>query len=123
MFPNSEFGLNVTREGYLTDGMSTFDPQASNHVDLVKTRMEMLEFEKWRSCCDEAKKCCAQIMSKANPLLVSNVSNLSSGGPMPACNSIWDGWSCHPVTLAGKISKVKCPSHFIADTCSSVLGT
>jgi hypothetical protein len=38
------------------------------------------------------------------------------------CHSIWDGWSCHPSTYAGKISKVKCPAHFIADTCNSILG-
>lgn len=39
-----------------------------------------------------------------------------------SCQSIWDGWSCHQTTPAGNISQVKCPDHFIADTCNSILG-
>lgn len=41
---------------------------------------------------------------------------------VPDCPPIWDGWSCHSATPAGHTSTIKCPEHFIADTCNSILG-
>jgi hypothetical protein len=54
-------------DGYFSirEDNKLLDPQIKEDVDIIKTSMESLEFEKWRSCCDEARKCCSQVMSKA----------------------------------------------------------
>jgi hypothetical protein len=65
VFPGSEFPLNTTNDGYFqVNDDKLLDPQVKEDIDIIKTSMESLEFDKWRSCCDEAKKCCSQVMSK-----------------------------------------------------------
>lgn len=52
----------------------------------------------------------------------SSIFNLDTNGSELTCPSIWDGWSCHGATIAGKVSKVKCAPHIIEDTCNAILG-
>lgn len=114
VFSDIKFGFNVTQTGhFMANNVNhLLDPLNKNDSLVIKDSMRSNEYDKWRTCCFEAEKCCLQVMSKYS---VTTLSNLS-------CNSIWDGWSCHSVTPAGSVSQVDCPSHFIEDTCNSVIG-
>ena len=111
VFPGFE-ALNISLNGTIvTSDDRHLDPTNLHDIQFIKESMDSLEFEKWRNCCSEAESCCNNVMIKESIETLNNT-----------CKSIWDGWACHSATQAGQISKIKCPDHFIADTCNSVLG-
>ncbi|RNA22981.1 calcitonin [Brachionus plicatilis] len=106
--PDTKLQFNVTYEGYLVSDDLGFDPTDPNDILGIKSSMQLSEFDRWRACCVSAERCCSKVMVK---------SPTNSSGH---CTSIWDGWSCHKRTLAGQISKVKCPYYVLGDTCNTV---
>ena len=139
VFLDFEKLFTITRNGYLkylyddyNNETSLIDPSLSENQHFLREHMSLIEFNKWNSCCFDAKQCCKNVMS--NLVYFKN-----------ECQSVWDGWSCHLSTKIGELSrvsaiirlylykyelvilfyyklKVKCPTHMIADECYSKHG-
>ncbi|CAF0869843.1 unnamed protein product [Brachionus calyciflorus] len=111
VFPETDLVFEMSHDGHLASSKFnvTLDPTDQQDIQIVKNSMRQIEFDKWRACCDSAEDCCSKVMSQS-------ILNFTT----PKCNSIWDGWSCHPDTKSGDISKVKCPLYVAEDTCTTV---
>jgi len=103
---------NMTNDGYLVsiyNETQILDLNQEKDVNIIKSNLDTLEFKKWNECCNQAKLCCSNVMS------------MTHSGLNQTCSAVWDGWSCHKETQAGKLSVVKCPSYIISDDCNSIL--
>lgn len=101
----------VTTNGYLEslyDNSTIIDLNSLNDTQTFKENIDPFEFSKWNACCQEAKKCCSDIMSN------SSMSKISLNN---SCENVWDGWLCHMRTVIGGVSRVVCPQH-ISNDCS-----
>lgn len=72
VFPNKDLFFNTTKDGYILgkekDGNGEYKRlHPWKNLETFKVNMEPLEYDKWRSCCDEAKKCCSDVMLKELP--------------------------------------------------------
>lgn len=93
---------SVESDGYLVslaNNNTLLDLNDLNDVNHIKNSLHSIEYSKWNDCCNEAKKCCTNVMANTTSSKQYDAAN--------SCDTIWDGWSCHKRTLVGQISKVK----------------
>ncbi len=104
VFLDFEKFFTITTNGYLkysydddnnnnNNETSLIDPSLSENQHFLREHMSLIEFNKWNSCCFDAKQCCKNVMS--NLVYLNN-----------ECQAVWDGWSCHLSTKMGELSRV-----------------
>jgi hypothetical protein len=73
VFSGYEFPLSTDNDGYLLkDGnQDRIDPNLPEGMKYIEKMLQPIEFEKWRSCCDEAAKCCSNMIEKKPNLFES----------------------------------------------------
>ena len=85
VFTEFRIAFNVSSEGaFISEDQMILDPTLASDVEIIRPTMDAIQFEKWRDCCKEAEKCCAQVMLNNKPLtcnvhlnqLLKNVHNL-----------------------------------------------
>ena len=100
VFLDFEKLFTITSNGYFkylyddyNNETSLIDPSLSENHHFLREHMSLIEFNKWNSCCFDAKQCCKNVMS--NLVYFTN-----------ECQAVWDGWSCHLSTKIGELSRV-----------------
>ena len=79
VFSEPKFTLKTNNDGFLvTDEDERIDPNSFEGMKYIEKSLDTIEFEKWRSCCDDAAKCCEKMIpNRLSTNLIDGIARLN----------------------------------------------